>query len=145
MKKLILILIFISSLFSKMHFANPKPTFDNPRLWLVTIRVKDKHIVNHILNGINNVMKEYPQEALKVAVVFYGPGMRVIKKDYDKKILSRITSLMEYDVEMIGCLNTMKTMKWKKSDFIDDIEYVQAGIAEVIERKQAGWIEFTPY
>ena len=46
---------------------------------------------------------------------------------------------------MIGCLNTMKTMKWKKSDFIDDIEYVQAGIAEVIERKQAGWIEFTPY
>jgi len=144
-KKIILIFLLVSSLFSKMHFANPKPTFDNPRLWLVTIRVKDKHIVNHILNGINNVMKEYPQEALKVAVVFYGPGMRVIKKDYDKKILSRITSLMEYDVEMIGCLNTMKTMKWKKSDFIDDIEYVQAGIAEVIERKQAGWIEFTPY
>jgi len=145
MKKIILLSILIISLFAKMKFANPKPSFDNPRLWLVTIRQNDKSTVNHILNGINNVLKEYPSESLKVRVVVYGPGMRVIKKDYDKYILSRIKSLIEYEVEFVGCLNTMKTMGWKKDDFIEDIEYVQAGIAEVIERKQEGWIEFTPY
>ena len=36
-------------------------------------------------------------------------------------------------------------MGWTKKDFIDNLTYVQAGIAEVIERKVAGWIEVTPY
>jgi len=82
---------------------------------------------------------------LKVVVIAYGPGMRVIKKDYDKKTLSRIRSLMEYDVEFIGCINTMQTMGWKKRDFIDDITFVQAGIVEVIERQAHGFIDATPY
>ena len=145
MKQILLILLLVNIGFAKMEFADPKPTFDNPRLWLVTIRQNDKTIVNHIINGINNVMKEYPSEALRVKVILYGPGMRVIKKDYDKHILTRIQSLMEYEVEFIGCLNTMKTMGWKKNDFIEDISYVQAGIAQVIESKVEGWIEVTPY
>jgi intracellular sulfur oxidation DsrE/DsrF family protein len=72
--------------------------------------------------------------------------MRVIKKDYDKKTLNRLKSLADgYDVELIGCLNTMKTMKWSKKDFIDGVAYKQAGVAEVIEREVAGWIVFAPY
>ena len=52
---------------------------------------------------------------------------------------------MQYDVEIVGCKNTMQTMGWKESDFIDDISYAQAGIAEVIERVAGGWIDVTPY
>ena len=52
---------------------------------------------------------------------------------------------MEYDVEFIGCINTMQTMGWKKKDFIDDIDFVQAGIVEVIERQAHGFIDATPY
>jgi intracellular sulfur oxidation DsrE/DsrF family protein len=52
---------------------------------------------------------------------------------------------MNYDVEFIGCLNTMATMKWKKDEFIDNIDYVQAGVAELIEKKASGWIDATPY
>ncbi len=128
-----------------MQFADPKPTFENPRKWVIKLNRDDIHIVNHTLGGIYNVLKEYPSDTLKVAVVVYGRGMRVLKKDYDKHTLTRIKSLMEYEVEFIGCKNTMKTMKWTKKDFIDDIKYVQAGIAEVIEKKVAGWIEVTPY
>ena len=80
-----------------------------------------------------------------VTVVLYGKGMRVIKKDYDKNTLSRIKSLMEYEVEFVGCRNTMETMKWKDSDFIDKVEFVQAGIVEIIERQTAGYIGVTPY
>jgi len=41
--------------------------------------------------------------------------MRIIKKDYDKKTLERLKSLSDgYEVELIGCINTMKTMKWTK-------------------------------
>ena len=47
---------------------------------------------------------------------------------------------MEYDVEFVACKNTMETMKWKESDFIDDISFTQAGIVEVIERQVDGYI-----
>lgn len=142
---LFLTLFFVSSLEAKMHFADPKPTFDTPRQVIMKLNRSDIHYANHLLGTIYNLLKIYPAETLKVAVLVYGPGMRVIKKDYDKKTLERIESLMEYDVEFVGCLNTMETMGWTQKDFIDDIDYVQAGVAAVIERQAAGWIDATPY
>jgi len=130
---------------AKMVFSNPQPTFDNPRKVFMKLNRSDIHYANHLLGTIYNLLKIYPSDSLKVVVIVYGPGMRVIKKDYDKHTLERINSLMSYDVEFIGCLNTMETMKWTKKDFIDDIEYVQAGVAEVIEKQVAGWIDATPY
>ena len=32
---------------------------------------------------------------------------------------------MEYDVEFIGCKNTMETMNWKEEDFIDGISFTK--------------------
>jgi len=149
MRNILATLLLFSLIFSfseaKMKFSEPKPSFDNPRKIFMKLNRSDIHYVNHLLGTIYNLLKEYPSDSLKVAVIAYGPGMRAIKKDYDKKTLERISSLMDYDVEFIGCLNTMQTMKWKKSDFIDDIEYVQAGVAEVIERQVAHWIDATPY
>ena len=134
------------TLFAKMEFSNPKPSFDHPRKWVVPVKTDDIHVINHIIGGINNVLNEYPPESLQVAMVFYSSGMRVIRKDYDAKTLTRLKSLMDgYDVEMVGCINTMKTMGWKKKDYIDGIIYRQAGIAEVLERSVAGWIIFAPY
>lgn len=147
MKRLItILLIFTLAVFAKMEFSSPKPSFENPRKWVVPINTDDIHKVNHIIGAINNVINEYPPEAINVAIIFYSSGMRVIKKDYDKKTLNRLKSLADgYDVELIGCLNTMKTMKWSKKDFIDGVAYKQAGVAEVIEREVAGWIVFAPY
>jgi len=145
MKKFLVFLLIPLFVFAKYNFKEPKPTFDNPRKIIMKLNKKDKSYANHLLGTIYNILKEYPDGALKVVVIAYGPGMRVLKKDYDKKTLSRIKSLMEYDVEFIGCINTMQTMNWKKKDFIEDISFVQAGIVEVIERQAHGFIDATPY
>jgi len=144
-KSIFFLLLLPVMIFAKMHFSSPAPTFDKPRLWLIRLNTADLKVVNHTLGAIYNVLKEYPSDTLKVAVITYGPGIRVLRKDYDKNTLLRIKSLIEYDVEFVVCKNTMQTMGWSKKDFIDDVSYVQAGIAEVIERKVAGWIEVTPY
>jgi len=146
MKKLVALLLFSLLAFAKMEFADPQPGFDHPRKWVIPVKTDDLHVVNHIIGGINNVLNEYPPESLQVAMVFYSSGMRVLRKDYDAKTLTRLKSLMDgYDVEMVGCINTMKTMGWKKKDNIEGILYRQAGIAEIIERNAAGWFVFTPY
>ena len=143
---IVTILVLLSStLTAKMHYANPQPTFENPRKIIMRLKNDDVHAANHLIGTINNILKEYPDDALKVAVVAYGPGMRVLRKDYDAPTLKRLRSLLAYDIEIIGCLNTMQTMGWKRKEFIDGVDYVQAGVAEAIERQAGGWIDATPY
>lgn len=147
MKKIIL--IFLIGLFSlsyaESNFSEPKPTFDTPRKVVYSLRVGDLETVSHTIGSMYNILKEYPAESLKIVVVAYGKGLRVLKKDYDEKTLTRIKSLMEYDVEFIACRNTMETMKWSEADLIDDIGFAQAGIVEVIERQVDGYIGITAY
>jgi len=145
MKKILILILSVVISYAEMTFSDPKPTFDNPRKWVIKLRVSDKETVNHMLGSIYNVLKEYPAESIKIAVVAYGKGMRVLRKDYDAHTLSRISSLMDYEVEFIACKNTMETMKWTKDEFIDDLEYVQAGVAELIEKQVDGYYETTPY
>ena len=145
MKKLLLVMMMVVISFGEMEFADPKPTFDEPRQWVIKLRSAHIETVNHMLGSIYNVLKVYPAESIKISVVAYAQGMRVLRKDYDPETLSRINSLMEYDVEFVGCVNTMDTMNWKKDEFLDELTYVQAGIAEVIERIAGGWINVTPY
>ncbi len=141
----VLLLLLGAFASAKMHYADPKPTFENPRKVFMRMISGDVHAANHLIGTINNILKEYPEDALKVAVLAYGPGMRVLRKDYDAPTLKRLRSLLAYDIEIVGCINTMKTMGWKKGEFIDGVDYVQAGAAEAIERQAGGWIDATPY
>ncbi len=145
MKNIILIVLMAVFSYAQSTFSDPQPTFEKPRKIVINIHYNDLETVNHNIGTIYNILKEYPSESLKVAVVLYGKGMRVIKKDYDAATLNRIKSLMEYDVEFIGCKNTMETMKWTQDDFISGVDYVQAGIVEVIERQNDGYFGITPY
>jgi hypothetical protein len=146
MKKIILILLLAVFSFSAVEFSDPKPSFEAPRKWLIRINNSDITKVSHTLDSINNVLKGYPQETLKIKVIIYANGIRAVRTDYDDKVLKRIKSLMLYDnIEFIVCKNTMDTMGWKKTEFIDGVEYVQIGIADVIERIADGWIDVTPF
>ena len=145
MKKIILVVLLAIFSYANSTFSDPQPTFDKPRKVVFQIYNSDLAVVNNNLNGIYNILKEYPSDTIKIAVVVYGNGMRALKKDYDKKTLIRISSLMEYDVEFIGCKNTMESMHWKEDDFIDGVSYVQAGIVELIERKIAGYVGVLAY
>jgi len=146
MKKLLLILLMTIFAFGTVNFSKPIPDFENPRQWLIRVNNAEAQKVNHIINAINNVLKGYPEEALQIKVIFYANGIRATRKDYDRKTLNRIKSLMLYDnIEFVVCKNTMDTMGWKKDEFIEGVEYVQIGIAEVIERIKDGWIDVSPY
>ncbi len=145
LKKLFLILCLFGFALAQTEFSNPKPSFESPRKVVYSLYVNDLDTVNQTIGSMYNILKEYPAESLKIVVIAYGKGLRTLKKDYDKATQSRIKSLMEYDVEFIACKNTMETMKWKESDFIDGISFTQAGIVEVIERQVDGYIGITAY
>ncbi len=145
MKKFLVLILLTVVTYAESTFSNPQPTFDEPRKVAIQIYDSELNKVNHNLSTIYNILKEYPEESLKVVVITYGNGIRALKKDYDKDTLTRINSLMEYDVEFIVCKNTMETMKWTEEDFIKDVSYVQAGIVELVERQIAGYVGLIAY
>ena len=145
MKKILALLFLTVFAYAQSTFSDPQPTFDEPRKVAIQLYDSELSKVNHNLSTIYNILKEYPEESLKVVVIAYGNGIRALKNDYDKDTLTRIKSLMEYDVEFIVCKNTMETMKWTQKDFIDDVSYVQAGIVELVERQIAGFVGMIAY
>ncbi|AXX91631.1 hypothetical protein CPU12_04655 [Malaciobacter molluscorum LMG 25693] len=145
MKKILLVILLSMFCFANMEFSDPKPTFDNPRKVVYSLHTGDLKKINSIIGSMYNILKEYPSESLKIVVVAYGKGLRTLRKDFDKATILRIKSLMQYDVEFIGCKNTMDSMHWKKENFLDGVDFVQAGIAEIIEKKVAGYIGIDAY
>ncbi|MCI0500282.1 MAG: DsrE family protein, partial [Epsilonproteobacteria bacterium] len=115
------------------------------RKWVIKLNTANIHDVNHMLSSMNNVLKEYPTESIKIVVVTYAQGVRTIRNDYDPDTLKRIKSLMEYGVDFIVCRNTMETMSWKDEEFLKDVSFTQARIVEVIKRIADGWIAVEPY
>lgn len=145
MKKIIALLFISVFVYAESTFSDPQPTFDQPRKLAIQLYDSELKKVNHNLSTIYNILKEYPEESIKIVVISYGNGVRALRKDYDKDTLTRINSLMEYDVEFIVCKNTMDTMKWTDKDFIEDVSYVQAGIVELVERQVNGYVGIIAY
>lgn len=144
MKKFMLILLSLCIIASaETEFAEPKPSMDNQRKILFSIKSANDEDINHVLSTANNVLKFYGPENVEMRIVAYYHGIRALLKK-NKKIASRVEALMLYDVEFVACGNTMRTKHIKKEELIDDTEIVTAGIVEVIERVKEGWVNIVP-
>jgi intracellular sulfur oxidation DsrE/DsrF family protein len=135
-------LVFSGFLYGDTEFADPKPSIDNPRKFVFPISEGSDEAINHVLSSTNNVMKFYGPEKCEVCIVCYSKGIKALQKN--RSFSRRVKSLMTYDVEFIACGNTMRTLKIKKSDLLDGVEVVTAGIVELIERQLRGWIYIRP-
>jgi intracellular sulfur oxidation DsrE/DsrF family protein len=145
MRKIVILLFFlISFLGAETEFSNPKPSMENPRRFIFPITKWNSDEINHILGSANNVIKFYGVDNTEVVIVAYAQGIKALLKHRDNKIRKRVKSLMTYDVEFIACANTMKTLRIKKEDLLEDVEIVTAGIVELIERQLRGYIYIRP-
>jgi len=143
MRFFISFIMLIGVLFSETEFAMPKPSMDNPRKIVFSITSGNDEIIHHVLGTANNVLKAYGPENVEMEIVAYSKGINMLLKN-DRKIAERVDTLMQYDVLFIACENTMRTKNIKKSDLIDDVEIVTAGVVELVERMKDGWMHINP-
>lgn len=142
-KFIIAILIMGVCAFGDTVFAEPKPAIDNQRKIVFSIKSADKDAINHVLSTANNVLKFYGPEKVQIRIVAYYHGIQALLKA-EKEIAVRVDALMQYDVEFVACENTMKTKNIKEEELIDGVEIVTAGIVEMVERVQEGWVNIVP-
>lgn len=144
MKKFTLILLsFCIVLFAETEFADPKPSFDNPRKIVFAIIEDSDHALDHILSTANNVVKYYGADNVNMEIVAYSKGIKLLLKA-NKETAKRVDALMQVDVTFIACGNTMQTKNIKKEDLVEGTEVVTAGVVELLEKVKSGWTYIKP-
>ena len=125
------------------QLSEPKPSMDNPRQIVLALNTNDEAAVNNLLFNVVNIQKFYGQENVEIAVVGYGAGVRNFLKS-DSKVADLIQSLILYDVQFVACGNTLDAIGRKRDELIEGVDWVQAGLPEIVERQLRGWIYLKP-
>ena len=97
---------------------------------------------NLALNNVENVQAELGPANVEVEVVAYGPGIGMLKMD--SSVGPRIADALKHGVRVVACENTMEKQKLAKADMLPAIDYVRAGVVELIERQRDGFAYIRP-
>jgi hypothetical protein len=126
-----------------VKMASPAASFDEPRRIILQLSTDDSVAVNSILYNAINIQKFYGMDNVEISIIAFGPGMKSLYTD-SSPVPDRISSLMKYGIEFVGCGNTMDAQGRQASDLLAGVTYVQAGIPEIVERQLQGWVYVHP-
>lgn len=97
---------------------------------------------NLALNNAKNIQTDLGAANVDIEVVAYGPGIGMLKMD--SPVAGRIDEASAAGVKVIACENTMKGQKLSRTDMLNGIGYVQAGVVELMSKQQQGWAYIRP-
>ncbi len=99
-----------------------------------------------VLSVANNLIKHYGSpDVVDIEIIAFGPGMDLLIAGNPRE--QRISSLVEYGVRFIGCMNTVDTIERTTGERPRLNEHtipVQTGVAHVVERVRQGYVLVTP-
>ena len=97
---------------------------------------------NLALNNARNLQSDLGARNVEIEIVAYGPGIGMLKAD--SVVGNRIGEAVTSGVKVSACENTMRGQKLQKSDMLGGIDYVGAGVVEIMQKQQQGWAYLRP-
>lgn len=97
---------------------------------------------NLALNNARNIQHDMGAANVDIEIVAYGPGIGMLQKS--SAVAPRIDEATLGGVKVLACENTMHGRKLARSDMLDGIAYVPAGVVEIMKRQQEGWSYLRP-
>jgi intracellular sulfur oxidation DsrE/DsrF family protein len=133
MKKVFLLASLIMVLYSKALLAQP----DDHKIIFQFTNAVDTMQQKAFVNQLKNVTAYWPDAQIEVVV--YNQGLELVMPAKSKHI-DAVKQLIEKGVRFVVCENTMKQRNIGKAEFIPEVEYTPAGIVELVERQERGWM-----
>lgn len=134
MKNLKLITLILIGLFTVSTFAQKRPK--KHKIVFQFTNANDTLQQKAFANQLKNLTDHWPNA--KYEVVVYNMGLEFVMATKSKHIAA-IKALHAKGVRFVVCENTMKNRKITKEQLIPEVEYVPAGIAEIVEKQEQGW------
>ena len=94
------------------------------------------------LNNAKNVQQDLGKSNVEIEIVAYGPGLAMLK--LDSEVGGRVTEAIGDGVKLVACENTMTNQKISKDDMLPKIDYVKAGVTEIMLKQQQGYAYIRP-
>lgn len=97
---------------------------------------------NLALNNAKNVQTDLGADKTEIEIVAYGPGIGMLKAD--ATVANRIEDAVAAGVKVVACENTMKAQKLSRDDMNRKVDYVAAGVVQLMRRQQQGYAYIRP-
>ena len=97
---------------------------------------------NLALNNAKNIQTDLGAANVDIELVAYGPGIGMLKAD--SVVGNRVDEAIAAGVRVVACENTMKGQKLTQTNMLNKLNYVQAGVVEIMQRQQQGWAYVRP-
>jgi intracellular sulfur oxidation DsrE/DsrF family protein len=116
----------------------------NPAKNRLVIQVSDNDPAkwNLALNNARNVQADLGAANVEIEIVAYGPGLNMVKTG--SAVSSRIDEAVLGGTNIVACENTMATTKVTREQILPGVNYVGAGVVEIMRRQQQGWSYLRP-
>ncbi|MET0442330.1 MAG: DsrE family protein, partial [Casimicrobiaceae bacterium] len=97
---------------------------------------------NLALNNAKNIQADLGAANVDIEVVAYGPGINMLKAD--SVVGNRVGEALGAGVKIVACENTMRNQKLAREDMLPKVDYVMAGVVELMQKQQQGWAYIRP-
>ena len=94
------------------------------------------------LINARNVRKAYGSAPVKVEIVAYGPGLKMLRKD--SPVADGLQEAKAQGVKLLACGNTMQMTQTPREALHTQVDVVPAGIVEIMEREKDGFAYVRP-
>jgi intracellular sulfur oxidation DsrE/DsrF family protein len=132
MKKLLFATLF--GLFTLTNFAQKK--VDKHKIVFQFTNAQDTLQQKAFAKQLQNITQHWPKS--KYEVVIYNMGLEFVMTSKSKHIQT-IKDLQAKGVRFVVCENTLKNRNISKDLLIPNVEFVPAGIAEIVEKQEERW------
>ena len=97
---------------------------------------------NLALNNAKNLQDDVGAANVDIEIVAYGPGIGMLK--LESPTAWRVADAMKANIRVIACENTMRGQKLTRDDMLPTLNYVQAGVTEIMTKQSEGWAYLRP-
>jgi len=104
---------------------------------IVQISTPEQRIWSQALNYVENLQELYGKDNVEIEIVALGWGIGMLK--FDSPLATRVAATLKRGVKLEACEVTMGRQKLTKQDMLPDIDYVPAGLGQIIKRQKEGW------
>lgn len=94
------------------------------------------------LNVVRNIQAEYGKDNVDVELVVFGNGAGMLK--FDSPLANRVDDTLAAGAQVKMCQNSMKARQLTAADMHARVDFVKAGVVEIIEKQKQGWSVVRP-
>jgi intracellular sulfur oxidation DsrE/DsrF family protein len=110
--------------------------------YVIQVSEDDPKAWNLALNNAENPAQLVGKENVRVEIVAYGPGLKMLKAG--SPVAGRLAAALDHNVDLAACGVTMKKMKLTPADLVGGARVVKGGLIEIADRQMQGWTYIRP-